>query len=125
MTVWIDAYRTADAWVADGEYFVYGEAQDPVSVGPEYVPHALKISRTPEATEPVNSRANTRQQPTRACAERDSLLHHFIEARSARTPAVVTSPYLDHRMRSRCSPGFGFRFVQRALRLFVQAHDYV
>jgi hypothetical protein len=44
-------------------------------------------------------------------------------------PCFITSsrlaPYLDHGMRSLCSPGFGFRIVQRVLRLFVQAHDYV
>ncbi|MFE2544109.1 SMI1/KNR4 family protein [Actinacidiphila glaucinigra] len=35
----------------DEEYFVYGDAQDPVSMRPEYVRHTLKISHTPEATE--------------------------------------------------------------------------
>ncbi|MGI5136585.1 MULTISPECIES: SMI1/KNR4 family protein [unclassified Streptomyces] len=51
VTVWIEAYGAAGARVADEEYFIYGEAQDPVSIRPEYVPHTLKISHTPEATE--------------------------------------------------------------------------
>ncbi|MET9736203.1 SMI1/KNR4 family protein [Streptomyces sp. NPDC006458] len=37
--------------VCDEEYFVYGEAQDPVSLRPEYLPHTLKVSHTPEATD--------------------------------------------------------------------------
>ncbi|MFI6351877.1 SMI1/KNR4 family protein [Streptomyces sp. NPDC050743] len=48
---WTDAYGAAGARIADEEYFVYGEAQDPVSIRPEHVPHTLKISHTPEATE--------------------------------------------------------------------------
>ncbi|MEU1597489.1 SMI1/KNR4 family protein [Streptomyces sp. NPDC005708] len=51
VTVWIEAYGAAGAQVADEEYFIYGEAQDPGSIRPEYVPHTLKISHTPEATE--------------------------------------------------------------------------
>lgn len=48
---WTDAYGATGARITDEEYFVYGEAQDPVSIRPEYVPHTLKISHTPEATE--------------------------------------------------------------------------
>lgn len=51
VTVWTEAYGAAGARVADEEYFVYNEAQDPVSIRPEYVPHTLTISHTPEATE--------------------------------------------------------------------------
>ncbi|WP_329450816.1 hypothetical protein OG894_12620 [Streptomyces sp. NBC_01724] len=50
MTVWSEA-DGAGARVADEEYFVYGEAQAPFLLRPEYVPHTLKISHTPEATE--------------------------------------------------------------------------
>ncbi|MEV5086182.1 SMI1/KNR4 family protein [Streptomyces sp. NPDC056159] len=51
VAVWTDADGATGARIADEEYFVYGEAQDPVSTRPEYVPHTLKISYTPEAIE--------------------------------------------------------------------------
>ncbi|MET9660994.1 SMI1/KNR4 family protein [Streptomyces sp. NPDC006510] len=37
--------------VSDERYFVYGEAQDPASLRPEYLPHTLTISHTPNATD--------------------------------------------------------------------------
>ncbi|MYW68589.1 SMI1/KNR4 family protein [Streptomyces sp. SID8379] len=37
--------------VDDEEYFVYGEAQDPLSFRPAYLPDTLKISHTPNATD--------------------------------------------------------------------------
>ncbi|GAB3002922.1 hypothetical protein GCM10023080_080740 [Streptomyces pseudoechinosporeus] len=51
VTGWTDGYGDAGFRVDDEEYFVYGEAQDPVSIRPEYLPHTLKISHTPEATD--------------------------------------------------------------------------
>lgn len=48
VAVWGEA---GGARVEDEEYFVYGDAQDPVSMRPEYVPHTLKISHTVDATE--------------------------------------------------------------------------
>jgi hypothetical protein len=51
VTVWSEADGAARARVDDEEYFVYGEAQDPASIRPEYVPHTLQISHTPESTE--------------------------------------------------------------------------
>jgi hypothetical protein len=47
VTGWDDAGFRVD----DEEYFVYGEDQDPVAIRPEYLPHTLKISHTPEATD--------------------------------------------------------------------------
>lgn len=37
--------------VSDEEYYVYGEEQDPCTMRPEYLPHTLKISDTPNATD--------------------------------------------------------------------------
>ncbi|MFC4465346.1 SMI1/KNR4 family protein [Streptomyces xiangluensis] len=51
VTGWTDGHGDAGFRVDDEEYFVYGEAQDPVSFRPEYLPHTLKISHTPEATD--------------------------------------------------------------------------
>ncbi|MEU9213970.1 SMI1/KNR4 family protein [Streptomyces sp. NPDC048415] len=51
VTGWTDGYGDAGYRTSDDEYFVYGEAQDPVSIRPEYLPHTLKISHTPEATD--------------------------------------------------------------------------
>jgi hypothetical protein len=48
---WTDGHDAADLRVDDEEYFVYGEAQDPVSIRREYLPHTLKISHTPDATD--------------------------------------------------------------------------
>ncbi|WP_326815241.1 SMI1/KNR4 family protein [Streptomyces sp. NBC_01762] len=50
VTVWSEA-DGAGARIADEEYFVYGEAQAPFLLRPEYMPHTLKISHTPEATD--------------------------------------------------------------------------
>ncbi|MGI3201371.1 SMI1/KNR4 family protein [Streptomyces sp. GLT-R25] len=51
VTDWTGGHGDADFRVDDDQYFVYGEAQDPVSIRPEYLPHTLKISHTPDATD--------------------------------------------------------------------------
>ncbi|WP_181359180.1 hypothetical protein [Streptomyces sporangiiformans] len=51
VTGWTDGYGDAGFRVGDEDCFVYGEAQDPVSFRLEYLPHTLKISHTPEATD--------------------------------------------------------------------------
>ncbi|MFE4535223.1 SMI1/KNR4 family protein [Streptomyces scopuliridis] len=48
---WMDGYRDAGIQVGDEEYFLYDEPQDPTSLRPEYLPHTLKISHTPNATD--------------------------------------------------------------------------
>lgn len=47
----VTGWDDADFRVDDEEYFVYGEDQDPAAIRPEYLPHTLKISHTPEATD--------------------------------------------------------------------------
>nr|WSX75538.1 SMI1/KNR4 family protein [Streptomyces sp. NBC_00899] len=46
---WVDAAGTFE--VSDENYYVYGEEQDPCLMRAEYLPHALKISHTPHATD--------------------------------------------------------------------------
>ncbi|MEV4972203.1 SMI1/KNR4 family protein [Streptomyces scopuliridis] len=46
---WMEGYRHAGIQVGDEEYLRYGEPQDPTSLRPEYLPHTLKISHTPNA----------------------------------------------------------------------------
>jgi hypothetical protein len=44
-TEWIDAYRQAEsATIADGQYFVYGQSQDPMDFRAEYLSSALEVS---------------------------------------------------------------------------------
>lgn len=51
VSAWTEGYRDAGIRTDDEEYFVYGESQDPTSLRPEYLPHTLKISHTPNATD--------------------------------------------------------------------------
>ncbi|MFD3379776.1 MULTISPECIES: SMI1/KNR4 family protein [unclassified Streptomyces] len=50
---WTDGYGydAGGHRIGDEEYFVYGDAQDPAWIRPEYLPHLLKISHTPDATD--------------------------------------------------------------------------
>ncbi|WP_030223444.1 SMI1/KNR4 family protein [Streptomyces bikiniensis] len=50
VTDWTEGYQGAER-VGDEEYFLYGEAQSPTTLRPEYLPHTLKISHTPNATD--------------------------------------------------------------------------
>ncbi|MFE9558817.1 hypothetical protein ACFYMW_37330 [Streptomyces sp. NPDC006692] len=50
ITAWTQGYRDSER-VSDEEYFLYGEDQDPTTLHPEYLPHTLKISHTPNATD--------------------------------------------------------------------------
>ncbi|MFB7591970.1 SMI1/KNR4 family protein [Streptomyces sp. NPDC056169] len=50
VTNWTERYRDTER-VGDEEYFLYGEDQSPTSLRPEYLPHTLKISHTPNATD--------------------------------------------------------------------------
>ncbi|MGW1803040.1 SMI1/KNR4 family protein [Streptomyces sp. NPDC001984] len=44
--------RAAEAFkVSDEDYYIYGEDQDPCTLRAEYLPHMLKISHTPNATD--------------------------------------------------------------------------
>ncbi|MGP4083509.1 hypothetical protein [Streptomyces sp. KR55] len=54
VTDWADGYGDAGFRVDDEEYFLYGEAQDPVSIRPDYLPHTLKIINTPEWARAAN-----------------------------------------------------------------------
>ncbi|MFD4863366.1 SMI1/KNR4 family protein [Streptomyces atratus] len=51
ITGWTGGPTETASRVSDEEYFVYGEAQDPTSLRPEYLPHTLMISHTPNATD--------------------------------------------------------------------------
>ncbi|MFD4945997.1 SMI1/KNR4 family protein [Streptomyces sp. NPDC058409] len=51
ITGWTDGPTETASRVSDEEYFVYGEAQDPTSLRPVYLPHTLMISHTPNATD--------------------------------------------------------------------------
>lgn len=47
---WIEGSSGA-ARVDDADYFVYGQAQNPISIRPEYLPHTLQISHTEDASD--------------------------------------------------------------------------